>query len=136
MTENIWIAAIPAICVAIPAIITALSGVKGKKYKEIIKMTELNKELILELSNDLSKYISDQNTTSDSYREALKILLRQNIDDMYQLYYKKDKCMSRQAKEELDETFSIYKKLGGNHIGERRYLKMMELPEPDEKEEV
>lgn len=147
MTEAVWLAVIAAVGAVISSIITSLTTLKGKKFdssnneiKELIaqnnKDTAINKELIRKVESDLNQHTKNQSVLNAQYGESLKILLRQNIDDMYQLYYKKEKCMSKQSKEELVETFTIYKKLGGNHIGERRFTKLMELPEPDELEEL
>lgn len=147
MTEAVWLAVIAAVGAVISSIITSLTTLKGKKFdssnneiKRLIeennKDTAINKELIRKVESDLNKHTKNQSALNAQYGESLKILLRQNIDDMYQLYYKKEKCMSKHSKEELVETFTIYKKLGGNHIGERRFTKLMELPEPDELEEL
>ena len=138
MTENIWIAFLPALAAAIPGIISAIAQVKDRKYKKLTDLVEQyntdnkqgledNKRLI----EEVKKKLEAQDVIDELHKEALKTLLRQNIDDMYQLYYKQYGYMSSEAKDELQETFDVYSKLDGNHIGERKYNRMMELPEKE-----
>ena len=50
---------------------------------------------------------------------------------MYEMYYRNLGWMPEERKDELKETYDIYARLDGNHIGERKYLRMMELPEEE-----
>lgn len=139
LSENLWVAFLPALCAAIPGIINAIAQVKDKKYSKLTQLIEetkkenktandVNKGLIEELKNKLE----EQDEVDELHKEALKTLLRENIDEMYQLYYKQYGYLPDEARDELEETFDIYSKLGGNHIGERKYNKLKELPdEPD-----
>lgn len=147
MTEAVWIAVIAAVGAFIGTIVNSVTSLKAKKFdysladiKRMIadntKQTEDAQKKIAIVSQTLADHIENRKEVDSTYKEALKILLRENIDEMYRIYYKRDKCMSTAAKEELEETFAIYKALGGNHIGEKRYLKMLELPEPDEAEHI
>ena len=138
-SENVWIAFLPAIAAAIPGIITAIAQIKDKKYNKLTKLVENNSEETKKslreyktLIEDIKKKLEEQDHVDELHKEALKTLLRENIDEMYQLYYKQYKHMPSEAKDELQETFDIYSKLGGNHIGERKYNKMMELPDKEE----
>ena len=138
-SENVWIAFLPAIAAAIPGIITAIAQIKDKKYKNLTKLVEDNKKdtdkgisETKKLIEDVKIKLEEQDHVDELHKEALKTLLRENIDEMYQLYYKQYKYMTSEAKDELQETFDIYSKLGGNHIGERKYNKLMELPEKEE----
>ena len=144
-SENVWIAFLPAITAAIPGIIAAIAQIKDKKYKNLTELVEQtkkdNKDGIDDtkrLINEIKKKLDDQEEIDELHREALKTLLREDIDDMYDLYYKQLGWMSEEDKDELKETYDIYEKLKGNHIGQRKYERMMELPEtpPQQPEEV
>ena len=137
--EGVWIAFLPAIAAAIPGIITAIAQIKDKKYKNLTELVETsqeenkksfdnNKKLI----EEIKKKLEAQDEIDELHREALKTLLREDIDDMYDLYYKKLGWMSEEDKDELKETYDIYEKLKGNHIGQRKYERMMALPEKEE----
>ena len=140
-SENVWIAFLPAIAAAIPGIITAIAQIKDKKYKnltELVEKSNNDNKLALEEHKELIEEIKQKLDTQDEidelHREALKTLLREDIDDMYEMYYKDLGWMPEERKDELKETYDIYHKLEGNHIGERKYLRMMELPEADPNE--
>lgn len=137
--EGVWIAFLPAIAAAIPGIITAIAQIKDKKYKNLTELVETsqeenkksfdnNKKLI----EEIKKKLEAQDEIDELHREALKTLLREDIDDMYDLYYKSLGWMSEEDKDELKETYDIYEKLKGNHIGQRKYERMMALPEKEE----
>lgn len=137
--EGVWIAFLPAIAAAIPGIITAIAQIKDKKYKNLTELVETsqeenkknfdnNKKLI----EEIKKKLEAQDEIDELHREALKTLLREDIDDMYDLYYKNLGWMSEEEKDELKETYDIYEKLKGNHIGQRKYERMMALPEKEE----
>lgn len=137
--EGVWIAFLPAIAAAIPGIITAIAQIKDKKYKNLTELVETsqeenkksfdnNKKLI----EEIKKKLEAQDEIDELHREALKTLLREDIDDMYDLYYKNLGWMSEEDKDELKETYDIYEKLKGNHIGQRKYERMMALPEKEE----
>ena len=135
-SENVWIAFLPAITAAIPGIIAGIAQIKDKKYKKLTDLVESsnednkrslreNKELIEEIKRKLEA----QDEIDDLHRQALMTLLREDIDDAYEIFYKKQGWMCEEDKDELRETYEIYAKLGGNHVGERKYNRMMELPE-------
>lgn len=137
-SENVWIAFLPAIAAAIPGIITAIAQIKDKKYNKLTKLVEDNKEETKKnfrenkiLIEDIKKKLEEQDQVDELHREALKNLLRENLDEMYHLYYRQYKYMTPDSRDELQETFDIYKRLGGNHIGERKYKEMMKLPEKE-----
>ena len=137
-SENVWIAFLPAIAAAVPGIISAIAQVKDKKYNKLTKLVEDNNEEHKkglrenkELIEEIKKKLDQQDQIDELHREALKTLLREDIDDMYDIYYKKLGWMSEEDKDELKETYDIYQRLKGNHIGERKYLRMMELPEKE-----
>lgn len=138
MTENIWIAFLPALAAAIPGIISAIAQVKDRKYSKLTKLVQdtredskrdlaENKALIEEIKIKLQ----EQDEVDELHKEALKTILREDIDDMYEYYYKGLGYMPEERKDELKETYDIYHKLKGNHIGERKYNRMMELPEKE-----
>lgn len=138
-SENVWIAFLPAMTAAIPGIISAIAQIKDKKYKKLTELVEKsnkdNKDGLKknqELIEEIKKKMENQEKIDDLHREALMTLLRENIDDMYDLYYKQIGWMSEEDKAELEETFNIYAKLGGNHIGQKKYERMNELPESEE----
>ena len=137
--ENVWVAFLPAIAAAIPGIINAIAQIKDKKYKKLTELVETsqadnkknfdnNKKLI----EEIKKKLEAQDEIDELHREALKTLLREDIDDMYEMYYKGLGWMSEEDKDELKETYDIYEKLKGNHIGQRKYERMMALPEKEE----
>lgn len=135
-SENVWIAFLPAIAAAIPGIITAIAQIKDKKYKNLTNLVEKsnkdNKEGLDKANNlieEIKKKLNDQDAIDELHKEALKTLLREDIDDMYEMYYKNLGWMPEERKDELKETYDIYHKLDGNHIGQRKYERMMELPE-------
>lgn len=135
-SENVWIAFLPAIAAAIPGIINAIAQIKDKKYNKLTKLVEDNNEEHKRglrenkaLIEDIKKKLEQQDQVDELHREALKTLLREDIDGMYEVFYKTQGWMSEEDKDELKETYDIYEKLKGNHIGERKYLRMMELPE-------
>ena len=137
-SENVWIAFLPAIAAAVPGIISAIAQVKDKKYNKLTKLVEDNNEEHKkglrenkELIEEIKKKLDQQDQIDELHREALKTLLREDIDDMYDIYYKKLGWMSEEDKDELKETYDIYQRLKGNHIGERKYLRMMEIPEKE-----
>jgi len=138
-SENVWIAFLPAIAAAIPGIITAIAQIKDKKYKNLTDLVEQsnkdNKGALDEhkqLIEEIKLKLDAQDGIDELHKEALKTLLREDIDDMYELYYKTIGWMSEERKDELKETYDIYHKLDGNHIGQRKYERMMELPEKEE----
>lgn len=142
-SENVWIAFLPAITAAIPGIIAAIAQIKDKKYKNLTELVETsnkeNKDGLTRtnsLIEDIKKKLESQDEIDELHREALKTLLREDIDDMYDMYYKKLGWMSEEDKDELKETYDIYEKLKGNHIGQRKYERMMELPEKAPDSEV
>lgn len=143
-SENVWIAFLPAIAAAIPGIITAIAQIKDKKYKNLTTLVENsnkeNKDGLAKtnsLIEEIKKKLDAQDEIDELHKEALKTLLREDIDDMYEMYYKKLGWIPEERKDELKETYDIYHRLDGNHIGQRKYERMMDLPEqPPEGEEV
>lgn len=138
MTENIWIAFLPALAAAIPGIISAIAQVKDRKYSKLTKLVqdtrEDSKRDLAEnraLIEEIKIKLQEQDEVDELHKEALKTLLREDIDDMYEYYYKGLGYMPEERKDELKETYDIYHKLKGNHIGERKYNRMMELPEKE-----
>ena len=143
LSENLWIAFLPALCAAIPGIISAIAQIKDKKYSKLTQLIEETKQENKTANNvnkglieDLKVKLEEQDEVDELHKEALKTLLRENIDEMYQLYYKQYKYLPEEARDELEETFDIYSKLGGNHIGERKYNKLKELPDEPNKEKA
>lgn len=141
-SENVWIAFLPAIAAAIPGVITAIAQIKDKKYKNLTALVENvkkeNKEGLEEnksLIEEIKEKLQNQDEIDELHREALKTLLREDIDDMYELYYHQLGWMPEERKDELRETYDIYSKLKGNHIGQRKYERMIDLPESDPNEE-
>lgn len=143
MTENIWIAFLPALAAAIPGIITAIAQIKDKKYKKLTTLVEStrqeNKDGLREnkaLIEEIKLKLQQQDEVDELHKEALKTLLREDIDEMYEMYYHDLGWMPEERKDELKETYTIYEKLKGNHIGQRKYERIMTLPESEEEKRL
>lgn len=132
------IAVIPSIIAAITTITTTLVA-NGKKRGTEIKgqIDDSNKKIVKRLDDveaELKNHIGEVDKNLQDHilvdNNNSKVLLRYNIDQMY------DKFMARgyitfKELEEVDETYKAYSSLGGNHIGEEKYLAITKLPKKD-----
>lgn len=64
-----------------------------------------------------------ENGLIDALKDGMAILLRQEIRDFYNTYERKDEIPVADW-EEIEATHNVYKKLDGNHSGDRMYEEM------------
>ena len=81
----------------------------------------------------LSARLKEEQVKNEAIAEGVKSLLRDNIVTNYNKYSNKGYCPIY-AKENIEETFKAYEKLGGNHTAKSLYEKLIKLPEDETKE--
>ena len=144
------IAVIPSVIAAITPILTTIFA-NGKKRGEQLskKIDDSHKKLKEEFGKKIDQVESNLNGSIDGVKSELdskitrvadkldehvivdnnnsKVLLRHNIDQMYDKYMVQGYLTERDV-EEIEETWEAYHALGGNHIGEQKYKSMKGLP--------
>lgn len=64
-----------------------------------------------------------ENGLVDALRDGMAIMLRKQLFEYYEIYEYEEKIPVSEW-EEIEETHKVYKKLGGNHSGDRIYEEM------------
>lgn len=133
------IAVIPSMLTAMTTVITTLITNRKKKQKEMKDgLNDINKRIsdkiddkIDELKGNLEGKIDKVSKDFGDYQKTssanMKVLLRHNIDQMYDKFTSRGYITFKDL-EELEETYQSYSSLGGNHIGEEKYKAIKELP--------
>jgi len=75
----------------------------------------------------LSAKLKDEQAKNDAIAEGVKCLLRDTIVTSYNKYASKGFCPIY-AKENVEDAFRAYEKLGGNHTAKSLYEKLIKLP--------
>ena len=82
----------------------------------------------------LSARLKDEQTKNEAIAEGVKCLLRDTIVTSYNKYAPKGYCPIY-AKENIEDAFKAYEKLGGNHTAKSLYEKLIILPAEKPEEE-
>lgn len=64
-----------------------------------------------------------ENGLVDALRDGMAIMLRKQLFEYYETYEHEEKIPVSEW-DEIEETHKVYKKLGGNHSGDRIYEEM------------
>lgn len=129
------IAVVPSLIAAVTTIITTIFANREKKKKQLDEqVNKVSKEVGEKVDNMkefLYQSITDVNTRLqnhiDSDNISTRVLLRHNIDQMYDKFMAQGYITLKES-EEVFETYDAYKSLGGNHTGEEKYKAIMALP--------
>ena len=129
------IAVVPSLIAAVTTIITTIFANREKKKRQLDEqVNKVSKEVGEKVDNMkefLYQSINDVNTRLqnhiDSDNISTRVLLRHNIDQMYDKFMAQGYITLKES-EEVFETYDAYKSLGGNHTGEEKYKAIMALP--------
>lgn len=128
MTDAIIVALIALVGTIFTSILTAVNSRKSIKSDEIKNQFNQLSESIKTLDEKTDSHIKSDQEEGECFKESLKVLLRHNIDDMYDKYSELG-YLPLPEKEDLEETYQAYRSVKGNHNGERKYKILINLPD-------